>query len=80
MSEITWKEVAISHAEFNLNVYSVGVFSFDEWRPQPVVHIIVGDVANNIRSPVNTLLKIRKTFFNPLRKKIKFKLIILDSF
>ena len=62
----TWKEVAISHAEFDFNVDSVGIFAFDERGPQPVIYIIVGHITHDIRAPIYALFKVGETFFYPL--------------
>ena len=66
MIKLTWKEIAISHREFDFNVDSIGVVTLNEWRPEPVVDIVVCNITRHIRAPVDFLLKIRKTFFDPL--------------
>ena len=64
--KLTWKEIAISHREFHLNVDSIGVVSLNERRPQPVVDIIVRNIAGNVRAPIDALRKVCETFFDPL--------------
>ena len=46
--KLTWKEVAISHAELDFDVDPIGVVPFDERRPQPVVDVVVCDIAHHV--------------------------------
>ncbi len=65
-TRLTWKEIAVPHAELDLDVDAIGIVPFNERRPQPVVDIIVGDIANDVRSPVDALLKVGEALFDPL--------------
>lgn len=65
-SRRTWEEVAVSHTEFNLDVDAVRISTLDERRPQPVVDVVVGDVAGDVGSPVDALFKVGKALFDPL--------------
>lgn len=61
-----WKEGAIPHREFDFYVDPVGFPPLYEWRPKPVVDVVVGHVADDIRPPVDALLKVGEAFFHPL--------------
>ena len=48
-----------------LNINPIRFSSLNEGRPQPVVDIWVANVANNVAPPVDPLVKVGETFFNP---------------
>lgn len=60
------KERTVAHRKFDFNVQLIGSTATDERSPQPIVHILVGHVTDDITAPVDSLLKIGKTFFDPL--------------
>ena len=48
-----------------LNINPIRLSSLNEGRPQPVVHIWVANITNNVAPPVDPLIKVRETFLNP---------------
>lgn len=60
------EEGAVAHRELDLDVDAIRLAPLDERRPQPVVDVVVGHVAHDVRPPVDPLLEIRKALLNPL--------------
>ena len=50
---VAGKEVAVAERKLELDVESVGAAPGDERGPQPVVDVVVADVAHDVRSPVD---------------------------
>lgn len=67
------EERAVPHGELDLDVHAVGGAALDEGRPQPVVHVVVGDVAHHVRPPVDAILELREALLNPLRTETENK-------
>lgn len=67
----TGKQIAVAHAEPNLDVDAIRIASLDERRPQPIIYILVGYVADHIRSPIDwILLEICEALLHPLGRLI----------
>ena len=61
------EERAVAHRELDFDVDAVGLTALDERRPQPVVDVVVGNVADDVRAPVDALLEVGEAFFHPLQ-------------
>ena len=61
------EERTVTSCELDFNVYPIRRTSLDERRPQPIVNVLVGDIAYHVTSPIDTLIKICKRFFDPLQ-------------
>lgn len=63
----TRKQIAVAHTELHLDVDAIRVSSLDERRPQPIVHILVRDVADHIGTPMNArLFEVCEALLHPL--------------
>ena len=60
LNGISGEEITIPERELDLDVKPISVTPGDEGGPQPVVDVVVADVADNVRSPIDTFLKICK--------------------
>lgn len=73
---VAGEERTITNCKLNFNVQPICWATIDERRPKPIVHIIVGHIAHDIATPIDTLAKVCEWFFNPLAKwNMKYKAI-----
>lgn len=66
---LTWKQTAISYGKLNFDVHSIGHISFNERRPQPIVHVIISYITDYVGPPINAFLEICKRLLHPLKQK-----------
>lgn len=64
---------AVPDCEFDFDVNEIGEPAFDERRPHPIVDVLFGDVAHDIRPPVDALFEVDVALFDPLKHKSKTK-------
>lgn len=69
--KLTWKKTTVPDCKFNFYVNPVRVTPLDERGPQPVVHILIGYITDNVRSPVDPLLEVGERFLHPLQNRIE---------
>lgn len=65
------KEGTVTSRELDFNVYPIRRTSLDERRPQPIVNVLVSDIAYHITPPIDALIKICKRFLDPLKQTKK---------
>ena len=64
-----WVERTVSYRKLHLDVDSLRRPAFDERRPQPVVDFLERQVADDVRSPVDSFLEVCVAFFHPLKNQ-----------
>lgn len=67
------KKRTVSNGELDFDVNEIGEPAFDERRPHPIVDVLFGDVAHDVRPPVDALFEVDVALFNPLKHKSKTK-------
>lgn len=73
---VAWEEAAVTDGELDLDVDAVGFAALDEGHPEPVVDVVVGHVADDVRTPVDAFLEVCEGFFHPLeRKKVEISIL-----
>lgn len=65
---VAGEQRAVPDRELDLDVDAVSDASLDERRPQPVVDVVVGHVANHVGPPVYALLEVRIALLYPLKQ------------
>lgn len=48
-------------------VHAVRRSPLDERRPQPIVHVVVRYVADDVTPPIDALVEVRERLFHPLQ-------------
>lgn len=74
---------AVTDREFDFYVHAVRRTSLDERRPQPIVHVVVRDVADNVAPPIDAPVEVRERLFHPLQSsqntRDDLNFVMLDS-
>lgn len=77
---ISREQGTVSCREFNFNVHPVRGSPLNKWRPKPIVHVIVGNIANHITPPVDSLVEVGERLLHPLKSKKEKNFIFPHSF
>jgi len=56
----------VSDGKLDFDVNEIGQTALNERRPHPIVDVLLGDIAHDVRPPVDALFKIYVAFFDPL--------------
>ena len=64
---VSWEQGAVASREFDLYVHAVRRSPLYERGPQPIVHVVVRDVADNVTPPIDALVEVGERLFHPLQ-------------
>lgn len=64
---VSWEQGAVAGGEFDLYVHAVRRSPLDERGPQPIVHVVVRHVADNVTPPIDALVEVGERLFHPLQ-------------
>lgn len=64
---VPWEQGAVTSREFDLYVHAVRRSPLYERRPQPIVHVVVRHVADNVTPPIDALVEVGERLFHPLQ-------------
>lgn len=64
---ISREQRAVSCREFDFYVHAIRRTPLDERRPEPIVHVVISDVADDVTPPIDALVEVRERLFHPLQ-------------
>jgi hypothetical protein len=59
---------AISYRKMDFDVQAISWAAINEWRPEPIVYVLICNIAHHIAAPIDALSVVGERLLHPLRR------------